>query len=173
MWEILRGYWKTGSTFICASSHVPYLKNERCQCWPLPLSPPPCPHPSPPPSHQYENTAGLSKGLTSLNHWLFKSIYCWVTLNWARNRILPRYPCVFLLQICKLSSWEISLVGFILGQRGWRADRTMAASLWMVLLCLLMHGSFCEGQIQKGCMKWSSDETNDTNVCCDICFPGE
>uniref|UniRef100_H3D4S4 Tumor necrosis factor receptor superfamily, member 9a n=1 Tax=Tetraodon nigroviridis TaxID=99883 RepID=H3D4S4_TETNG len=27
-------------------------------------------------------------------------------------------------------------------------------------------------QIQKGCMKWSPDETNDKNVCCDICHPG-
>lgn len=50
----------------------------------------------------------------------------------------------------------------------------MAASLWMMLLCLLMHGSFCsEGQIKKGCAQWSIDETNDNNVCCDICHPGE
>lgn len=43
----------------------------------------------------------------------------------------------------------------------------------MMLLCLLLHGSCSEGQVLKGCMKWSMDETNEKNVCCDICHPGE
>uniref|UniRef100_A0A3B5KJ86 TNFR-Cys domain-containing protein n=1 Tax=Takifugu rubripes TaxID=31033 RepID=A0A3B5KJ86_TAKRU len=49
----------------------------------------------------------------------------------------------------------------------------MAVTLWMMLLCLLMHGSFCINEhIERGCLKWSLDKTDENNVCCDVCRPG-
>lgn len=50
----------------------------------------------------------------------------------------------------------------------------MAASLWTTLLWLLVHGCVCsQEQVEKGCMKWRVDESNEENVCCDVCHPGE
>lgn len=97
----------------------------------------------------------------------FKICYCWVTLTRQETEFYPD------TRVC---SWY-RFVNWVPGKYlalDLSFNRRMAASLWMMLLCLLMHGSFCsEWPIQKGCMKWSSDETNDKNVCCDICHPGE